>query len=245
MRTKATVQNSVRVDAAGNPYLLYTTSSTGLGTVGAYDTSYAGGEDVFVARFDPAGTLIWGSYIGGSGNESTETHELAVTPDGHAIVAVPTQSSYSEIPDSPSTVRRSFGPGGGNNDLLIARLSIDGSTLDAVALLGGSGSDRAEGVAADSAGNVFLTGTTDSTNFPTAGTPLQPIRGRDAIVVALGPTLDLLLREPVWRQRDRVRPGSSGLGKAKGREPVVVRWGDRLAGPADRECFPVRDQGQR
>jgi hypothetical protein len=188
--------NSIRVDAAGNPYLLYTTFSTGLGTVGAYDTSFAGLQDAFVARFDPAGTLIWGSYIGGPGLEVTETHELTVTPNGHAIVALATQSLFGAIPDSPSTIRRTFGPGGGINDILIARLSTDGSTLDAVALVGGSDLDRSEGVTSDSAGNLFFTGTTTSPDFPIVGTPLQPVRNRDAVAVALGPTLDLLYSSP-------------------------------------------------
>ena len=218
-------ENSVRVDAAGNPYLLYTTSSTGLGTAGAYDTSYAGNEDVFVARFDPAGTLIWGSYIGGSGNESTETHELAVTPDGHAIVAVPTTSLYGDIPDSPSTVRRRFGPGGGTNDTLIARLSTDGSTLEAVALLGGSGADRAEGVAADIAGNIFLTGTTTSPDFPIVGTPLQPIRDRDAMVVALGPTLDLYYASPFGGSGAEIGRGAAVAGRPRVGNLLLIAGG--------------------
>ncbi len=56
-------------------------------------------------------------------------------------------------------------------------MSSPDGTLLARTYLGGSGSENIEGMSVDSAGNVYLTGTTHSPNFPTAGTPYQPSYG--------------------------------------------------------------------
>ena len=47
----------------------YTTSTTGIATSGAYQTQYAGGNDVFLAKFTQSGQLSWGTYYGGAGEE--------------------------------------------------------------------------------------------------------------------------------------------------------------------------------
>jgi len=186
-------ENSVAVDAAGNPTVLFTTESSGIATAGAYDTTYGGDQDVFLVRLTGSGDLTWGSYLGGPLNESTETHELAVSPSGQVYVAVPTMSADSAIPLSPQTVLRRYGPGGGNNELLLARHSFDGTTLEAVTFIGGNGNDRAEGIAVDTSGSVFLTGTTTSSNFPvTPGALWSDSGGNDAIIVLLTADLELV-----------------------------------------------------
>jgi len=185
-------ENSVQLDGSGTPYLLFTTESTGIATAGAYDTTYAGQQDVFVTKLSTAGAVQWGSYVGGSQNESTETHELAVDATGEVYVAVPTQSPPGEFPSSGSTIRRSYGPGGGNNDVVVAKLSSDGSALRAIAFVGGGGADRPEGVAADATRGVMFTGTTTSSDFPVTPGAFQPgLRGRDALMVRLTPDLAL------------------------------------------------------
>jgi len=185
-------ENSVGIDGAGNPYLLFTTESSGIATPGAYDTSYAGGQDVAVFKTDAAGAPQWLTYLGGPQNESTETHELAVSATGNVYLAVPTQSSFSSIPNSSQTQRHVYGSGGGNNDTIVARLSLDGSQLERLTFFGGNDSDRAEGTGVDAAGNFYFTGVTRSTDFPVSSNALQPSSSGspNAFMVKLSPDLE-------------------------------------------------------
>jgi hypothetical protein len=185
-------QNSVRVDGADTPYVLFTTESSDVDTPNdAYDRTYAGNQDLFVAKVAPAtGQVIWGTYLGGSGNESTETHEFAVDRYGHAYVIAPTTST--NFATTPGAVQRTYG--GGVNDIFVAKFSPDGSQLLASSLIGGRGADRPEGVDVDDNGAVYLTGTTTSPNFPITADALQPrLAGdRDAIAVKLSPDFSRL-----------------------------------------------------
>ncbi|MGH9900681.1 MAG: SBBP repeat-containing protein [Pyrinomonadaceae bacterium] len=186
-------ENSVRVDASGNPYVLLTTeSSDATTTAGAYDRSYAGSQDLYVAKLGSgSGLLSWGTYLGGTGNESTETHEFAVDAAGNCYVAAPTTSTA--FPTTTGAYQRTFG--GGTNDVFVSKISADGARLVASTFVGGAGNDRPEGVAVDAAGNVYFTGTTTSANFPvTAGARQTTLNGsRDAIAVKLSASFGQLL----------------------------------------------------
>ncbi len=185
-------QTSIRLDGAGNPYVLFTTKSSGIATPGAYDTTYAGGEDVFVAKLTPeAGCVVWGTYLGGPENESTEAHEFAVDAQGHAYVAAPTKSPT--FPTTPGAFQTTYG--GGANDMFVCKLSPDGSTLLASTFIGGNSNDRQEGVAVDAQGRVYFTGGTRSSNFPVTPDAIQPtLRGtRDAVAVVLSADFTQLL----------------------------------------------------
>jgi hypothetical protein len=186
-------QNSVRLDAAGNPYVLLTTRSTDIITTpGAYDRSFAGVEDLYVAKLAPStGNLVWATYLGGPEDESTETHEFAVDPQGNVYVAAPTSSLT--LPTTTGAFQRSYG--GGGNDIYLAKISPDGSTLLAGTYIGGTGNDRAEGVAVDALGQVYFTGTTTSPNFPVTSDAFQSsLAGpRDAIAVMVSADFSQLL----------------------------------------------------
>lgn len=177
---------SVRTDGNGNAYLLFSTDSSGIATAGAFDTTYGGGGgDFYVAKFSAAGAVLWGTYLGGSDNESTETHEFAVDMAGNVYVVGPTKSS--DFPTTPGAFDRSFNGPAGGNDMVVAKSSSDGSRLLASTYIGGNGNDRSEGCAVDSQGNVYFTGTTTSTNFPiTAGASQTSLAGgRDAVAAVL------------------------------------------------------------
>jgi hypothetical protein len=70
---------SIRVDSQGNAVVLTSTRSIDAPTTqGAYDRTHHGGGsfDFYVAKFDPAGALIWSTFFGGAGFELIETHNL-------------------------------------------------------------------------------------------------------------------------------------------------------------------------
>ena len=184
--------NSIRLDAAGNPYALMTTTSADAETTpGAYQRTYGGGGDLYVARLTPdTGALVWATYLGGPQNESTETHELAVDAQGNVYIAAPTKSP--SFPTTPGAFQRQFG---GVHDIFVAKLSPDGSRLLASTFIGGDGPDRPEGVAVDALGNVYFTGVTASTNFPLTPDAVQSRRkgSRDAVAVVLAADFSRLL----------------------------------------------------
>ncbi|MEP6572538.1 MAG: SBBP repeat-containing protein, partial [Gemmatimonadota bacterium] len=70
---------SIKVDAAGSPTVLYVTNSTDIPTPNGFDHTLAGPWDNYIVKFTPDGSgLVYGTYLGGSGTEATETHELAL-----------------------------------------------------------------------------------------------------------------------------------------------------------------------
>lgn len=96
---------SIALDGTGNVYVAGSTFSADFPvTPGAFDTTLAGISDAFVAKFNPAGALIFSTLIGGSGGESIEG--LAVDAAGHIFFAGSTSSS-----DFPVTGRLRYPTG--------------------------------------------------------------------------------------------------------------------------------------
>ena len=155
---------SIRVDAQERPVVVSTTHSTDFPTtLGAYDRTHNGGVDMMVAKFSADGTqLVYSSYLGGSGNEGTETHNLALDSAGNAYVTGYTQST--NLPTTVGAFQRTYG--GGANDAFIMKVSADGTTLLASTYYGGSGGEGSEGVNLDAAGNVYISGPSNSANLP-------------------------------------------------------------------------------
>src|SRR5207253_4949723 len=80
--------------------------------------------------------------------------------------------------------------GGGLEDAFVAKINASGSAFVYSTFLGGSGDDVGQAIALDSSGNVYVTGYTTSTNFPTSS-PLQPTFGggsSDAFVAKINAT---------------------------------------------------------
>jgi len=176
----------IAVDSSGNAYITGSTTSTDFPTtVGAYRTTYKGGNsDAFVVKLNAAGDgLVYSSYLGGSGDDAA--YSVALDSANEATVAGATNSS-----DFPASTG-AYGAfnGGGIADAFVTRLSAAGNALIYSTYLGGAGEDAAYGVAVDSAGNAYVTGYTQSANFPTTPGAAQRSNAGDydAFVTALNP----------------------------------------------------------
>ncbi len=90
----------------------------------------------------------------------------------------------TNFPTTVGAFQRVFG--GGNNDAFVTKLNAAGNALTYSSYLGGDSDDFGTGIAVDAAGNVYVTGTTDSQNFPTLNA-IQPALGgfEDAFVTKL------------------------------------------------------------
>lgn len=189
------IGHAIAVDGDGNVYVAGSTSSTDfIGTVapGGVQPASAGEFDGFVAKIDPTGTtLLYSTYLGGGGTDEVEG--IAVDAAGNAYV-----TGYTLSSDFPGVTPASLqSASGGGRDAFVAKLSPTGAALLYSTYLGGSGSDSGNGIAIDSSGNAYVTGSTGSVNFPgVTAASLQPANAggqADAFVTKIGATGGALL----------------------------------------------------
>ena len=174
------VGRGIAVDSSGNAYVTGSTTSTDLPTANPFQTANAGSDDAFVAKLNPAGSaLVYSTYLGGGGTDAG--NDIAVDSSGNAYVAGITNSTdFPTVDPVQATL-------GGSNDAFVAKLNPGGSALVYSTFLGGSFFDLANGIAVDNAGNAYVTGDADSTNFPTVNPFMDYIGGdTDAFVSKIG-----------------------------------------------------------
>lgn len=164
--------NGIALDRSGNAYVSCRTASANLpATPGAFQTTFKGIQDGFVAKVDATGSaLVYLTYLGGSGDDFGR--RIAVDGGGRAHVVGRTGSS--DFPTTQRAFRTTFG---GRADAFITKLNASGSALDYSTYLGGSSDDEGSGLALDGLGNAYVTGWTGSTDFPTTARGFQRTYG--------------------------------------------------------------------
>ncbi len=191
---------SIRVDFFGHVYVLGTTDSPNFPTTGgAFDRTFNGHLDMHLVKISAAGNqLLFGTYFGGSDVEFSETHGLALDPQGSAYVAATTRSM--DLPTTPGAFQRIFGgiggpgQGAGTNypgDGFIAKFSATSGQLVAATYLGGSDGEGLEGVGVAEDGTVFVGGSTFSNDFPVSADAAQPGNHGSADLIAVKLSSDL------------------------------------------------------
>jgi hypothetical protein len=158
---------SLAVDAAGSVYISGYTSSVNFPvSAGAFQSSCAGGctsSDAFVTKLDPTGTsVIYSTYIGGT--RSDLGNGIAIDGSGDAFLVG--QTSSTDFPVTSGALQTSCGGSCAATDVFVAELDPTGSTLVYSTYLGGSGIDQGNAIVLDAQNNAFITGFTQSTNFP-------------------------------------------------------------------------------
>jgi hypothetical protein len=156
--------SGVAVDSAGNAYVTGNTYSTDFPvTSGAFQTTRMGDDDVFVTKFNPTGSaLVYSTYLGGSGyadGGGDIAAGIAVDGSGNAYVTGTTVSN--DFPTTPGAFQTVCG--GNCGDAFVTKINPIGTALAYSTYLGpGNGA----GIAVDSAGNAYVTGFTESRDFP-------------------------------------------------------------------------------
>jgi len=155
-------ETSIFLDAERNTYVAGWTDSPNFPTTyGAYDRSYNGLTDVFVTKINSSGkNLLYSTYVGGTSDDFP--WDLAIDRYGNAHVTGFTFSN--NFPTTASALDRTYN---GYQDAFLSKLGSTGATLKFSTFLGGSGEDYGCGVAIDGSGNVYVTGSTSSIDFPT------------------------------------------------------------------------------
>jgi hypothetical protein len=150
--------------------------------VNALQPSQGGEADIYIAKLDQAGTqLLFSTYLGGAGNDGATS--IALDSAGNVLLTGVTSSQNFRTMNPLQAAH-----GGGLFDAFVAKVNSSGTQLIYSTYLGGSGEDRAFRIAADTAGSAYVTGDTDSTDFPAANALQRNIGGSsDAFTLKLGP----------------------------------------------------------
>lgn len=187
--SKDDVAFTLALDAANNIYVGgYTLSTDFPVSQGAYQTQWGGSEiqnnfftfgDGFVSKLNAAGSaLLYSTYFGGQGDDCVAA--IAVDAAGNAYFTGSTstdnwkttpgafQQVYGGYYTLPFLIEQLIG------DAYVAKLNPTGTALVYMSYLGGNANDGGTGIAIDSAGNAYVTGFADSSNFPVTANALQP-----------------------------------------------------------------------
>lgn len=166
--TKDDYGHGVITDAAGAVYVAGGTGSSDFPVSGgAFDTTFNGGHDLYIAKlFADGSSLHFSSYIGGAGEEGTLGGQaIALTPNGEPAVAGYSQSvDYPVTKNAPDTTHND---GGLDSDGIVAILTADGAGLSFSSFFGGAGMDLASSIDIEEGSNIVAVGGwTRSPTFP-------------------------------------------------------------------------------
>jgi hypothetical protein len=141
--------------------------STGYVYAAGDDTPKTGRpRDAFVDKLGSGGSLVWATDLGGSSTDYAYGG-IAVDSTGVYVAGV---TNSSDFPTTSGAFDRVYN---GGADGFVAKLDLTGTNRLYATYLGGSNNDQIAGLAVDGSGNVYVTGWTSSTNFPTTSNAFQ------------------------------------------------------------------------
>ncbi|MDH6059744.1 DUF4347 domain-containing protein [Chrysosporum bergii ANA360D] len=158
---------SIAVDSSGNVYTIGRFGGTA--TFGNTTLTSAGSDDIFIAKQNSDGTFAWARKAGGGGTDTAM--DIAVDSSGNIYT-----TGYFQ---GTATFGNTTLTSAGNDDIFIAKQNSDG-TFAWAQKIGGSGYDLARSIAVDGSGNVYTTGSLNST--VTFGTTTYTPAGFDAFI---------------------------------------------------------------
>ncbi|NYT07308.1 MAG: PKD domain-containing protein, partial [Methanomicrobiales archaeon] len=149
----------VALDSKRNAYVTGRSFPTPYDVPADSSGNNAGGTDVVVVKINPDGTApVYITYLGGNGDETG--YGIRVDGDGSAYIAGTTNSTDFPVANPLQAALA------GQTDAFIARLAPNGTSLIYSTYIGGTGQDYGYAIDIDTAGNAYITGSTDSKIFP-------------------------------------------------------------------------------
>jgi hypothetical protein len=244
----------IAVDSSGDAIVAGTTTSANFPMLNAWDSSRGlSSDDGFLTKLNPAGTaLLYSTYVGGGNGANhvysdTTIYGVALDPAGDAYVTGTTDAT--DFPQNHSLEGScyplcynqgfvaKFGPGGGNiYSTLFGGTSFQGASTYGTIIYG---------IAADSSGNAYVTGTTSEDDFPLAS-PIQSTLGggptaiaaQNAFVAELYPGGGLAFSTYLGGSTPLLYPGSTTVDQGSG---IAVDGSGNIyvTGPTQSVDFPV------
>ncbi len=165
---------AVAVDGAGYAYIAGMTRSIDFPTTsGAFQSSAPSSwADAFITKLTPDGSaLVFSTYL--DGTDWSQANGIALGEYG--VIYVVGSTNTRDFPVTPGAFQPYLA---GAWNAFVTKLSADGSQLLYSTYLGGSGYDDGNAIAVDIAGDAFVTGNSQSTNFPTTSGAFQTTPGQ-------------------------------------------------------------------
>jgi gliding motility-associated-like protein len=196
-----------------------TSSTNAMSTPGVLHPTKNGGSDGFIQKFNAAGTRLWGTYLGGSGNDLIS----AIALDNTSNLTFLGGTSSADLLVSANALQKTYG--GGATDAFFGKINPSGTALLCLSYLGGNGNELLVGpnssyvsqaIAIDNNNNISLATYTTSTNLSTGnsstGAYMQPNNaggGGDVYIAQVcsecgNPSVDIVQTSP-----QNICPGSS------------------------------------
>ncbi|MEX2322677.1 MAG: SBBP repeat-containing protein [Acidimicrobiia bacterium] len=227
--TGVDVGYGIAVDGFGNTYLTGYFQGAGVdfnpgGT--AHLLSSNGSDDVFVAKYDPTGNLVWAHNIGGTGGDAGN----GIAVDGFGNTYLTGYFQGSGVDFNPGGTAHLLNSNGGGGDVFVAKYDTTGN-LQWAHGIGGTAFDQGYGIEVDGSGNTYLTGSFQgaSVDFNPGGTAhlLDSNGEADVFVVKLEhpPTVGLV--DPTqgqWHLRNSTGAVTSFYFGNPGDYPIMGDW---------------------
>jgi hypothetical protein len=166
---------AIAIDSTGNAYITGFVQANDFPVVNGFDTTKGNGEfgpdtsnDVFVAKLNPAGNeLLYSTYLGGAGGVDDLGYGIVADEMGRIYLCGSTNSEDFPVKNAYQPSKKSNGVG--LNDAFVSVLDTTQSGENSLvysSYLGGTGVDTATGIVTDNTGRVYVSGRTNSTDFP-------------------------------------------------------------------------------
>jgi hypothetical protein len=155
----------IAIDPSGHAYVTGSTASNDFPTtLAAYDTSLSG-QDAFVTELSASGSLLlYSTYLGGGGSQD---YPASIEVDSGESAYVTGSTAAADFPTTPGAYDTTINGPSPYVDAYVTKLNPGGSSLAYSSFLGGATDDSAYGIAVDSNGSAYVTGTTGAAGFPT------------------------------------------------------------------------------
>jgi len=160
------VINGFVISGSGDIIVSGMTNSTSFPSATGYDGTFNGAQDIFVCAFNNTLSQLKSvTYLGGAGSDGYTNigSPIAIMPSGNIAL-----TGYTASADFPITTNV-FGTGttySGLGDAFVTILSPGLSAIVSSSYIGGAGADYGQTIAVDGGGNIYIGGTSTSTNFP-------------------------------------------------------------------------------
>lgn len=239
------------VDVAGSAYVTGQTDSPNFPTsANSFQPIFGGsrfGGDAFITKLSPAGSaFVYSTFLGGY--DYDEGNAIALDSSGNVYVTGGTHSPNFPTANAFQSTINSFcatpgAPIAPCFDAFVTKLNSTGSGLLYSTFLGGHSRDEGHAIAVDSSGSIYVAGTTNSSNFPTAN-PVQPqltgsgsfIPASDAFITKFNTAGSALIYSTYL--------GGSGFGEHLGGMAIDAQGNAYVTGNTGASDFPTADPVQ-
>lgn len=158
--------NALFVDSVGNIYVTGATLSINFPIKNAYQSQLTGGSEAFLTKFTSNGSLVFSTYLGGSSSDVA----YGITVDHNGNIYITGQTTSPNFPTKNAWNKTNSGMSRTNG--FLAKYDSQGELLFST-YINGNGYVYPNSIALDSTGNVFISGYTNTTTFPTTPNAFQ------------------------------------------------------------------------